>query len=266
MKILIILIFLQTCEASNATVSGLVQQFYCDKKSIDITYDKTTKHLEFVVDIIRKFHFCTSVELSSTSAEVKETNQKKEFNFVILENFESFGNFSLQISSFGFNFQGYFTFVFMKIQKTEIEKVFQFAWQHLILNLNLISTDNNNNFSVWTFHPFRDRKCGDTTPVLLKTDNFKLFPDKTKNLHKCPLRIPLFNYPPAVELSTSSTLTGIEGILLKTAKEVLNFTIEVVKMESSEKWGSEYFAFYLIETLVFIFKVNFMKTEAVQVQ
>lgn len=190
----------------NISFLNFLQSFYSTKPTLDIFYDESLESSTFVEFLSTNFSFTTSVELNSIIHQKVTNQRKKTFNIIILKDFKTFSKFTENVSNFDFNFKGFFTIIFMNIESMEIKEVTSFAWQYFMQNLNIIKIESNGEFTVWTFNPFHDGKCGNTRPLRVDFSKYQteIFPNKMKNLHKCPLRIPLFHYLPAVEFNVES--------------------------------------------------------------
>lgn len=222
----------------NASVFNFLHNFYSTKPVIDILFNENCLDTSnFLKTFLTYPSFTSTVEINSFQNQKSKNRRKKMFNIIILRDFENFNELTQDVTKFNFNFKGFFTLNFMRIEQKNLKHITSFAWQNFMHNLNIVKVERNGKFSVWTFHPFHDEKCGDTSPLLFSFSKDENFPNKIKNLHKCPLRIPLFHYSPAVEFKENSILSGIEGDLLVTIQKALNFTLVNVKLEEFEKWG-----------------------------
>ena len=225
----------------NQTLFKILHEFFSMQSSISIIFDETTQSLKTTEELLKMFKpNVTSVfDISTVDDKNCSVFHKKTCNIIILTTFSSFLKFSSQINNFNFNFRGFFTVIFQEIEIQQLETIFQFAWNNFMQNFNVISLEIHRKSRLWTFDLFQSGKCGDTSPFLLDFGNkhFKIFANKLKNLRKCPLRVPLFHYSPAVEFLPNSSLSGIEGELLMTVKNILNFSIERVVLGRDEKWG-----------------------------
>lgn len=231
------------------SISNFLKSFYCEKSSVvDLLYDdKNDRTSDIAISILMSFESCNSFQISSILNSSLVEKRKRVFNMIVLESFESFLFLAKRIKSFNFDFNGFYSVIFVDIELSEVEQVFNLAWKNFLYNFNLIKMHKQKTL-MYTFEPFRSGKCGDTSPLLAHvglgnetTLQANIFPSKIKNLHKCPLRVPRLNYFPATQFGKNpndSVVTGIEGDMLMAVKEILNFTIQVVVLENeSDKWG-----------------------------
>lgn len=119
----------------------------------------------------------------------------------------------------------------------EVENIFKLLWDIQIFNVNLLFYDKSGGVSVVTFMPFNSDKCDDTKPVLIdrfKDGKFvnsaeKLFPEKMRNLQRCPVRISTSGDAQPYVFTTllsngSHQISGRDFELIKTLSQSLNFT------------------------------------------
>lgn len=241
----------ESYSSSTIMLSKLLREFYCGKSSVtDIIFDGDNElAFDVLENLVFSFGSCTTIQINMFDRPRILEKRKRVLNVIMIKNFENFILLIENISKFNFDFQGYFSVIFVeKISSTQISKVFEKSWKLYIHNFNLITISERKTFSLFTYEPFQTNKCGDTNPEIKipnAQNHFKqsveLFPNKLKNFHNCPIRIPRVNYFPAIQFSensANSTLTGIEGELLMAIKTALNFEIEVVVLENEEeKWG-----------------------------
>lgn len=235
---------------SDSPITKLLKPFYCEKSSIvDVICDD---NIEQISDIVRSllisFESCTSFQINSVHNASLVEKRRRVFNLLILENFASFSQLMLKVSRFEFNFNGFFSLIFIDIKLSEIVKVFDISWANFMHNLNVIAVDKFNRTTLFTYEPFRNGKCDDTSPILKhvsgSTTLIDIFPNKMSNLHKCPLQVPEINYFQATQFSVEaneSTISGIEGDMLMATKDALNFTIKILLDTKNERWGKKSF-------------------------
>lgn len=121
----------------------------------------------------------------------------------------------------------------------KLENIFEPFWSAMIYNVNILTyTEANNSISMFSFKPFNSNSCSDTKVVKInefnasanrwKSNNF--FPDKFKNLHKCPLKVATYESAPALMINDTEDkikIYGFEGDLFNEIAAELNFTIIV---------------------------------------
>lgn len=205
-----------------------VKSFYCEKALVlDVIRD--SDDLPFELDF---FQSCTCFRLTSLKKEKKVSEtEKKIYNLIFLKSYRSFQDVLDNLSALNFDRSGYFSLIFFKANHEDVEKVLQLSWKHFMHNVNVIDAFGTH----WTtFEPFLDGK----SRVKTATEDF--FPNKLRNLHSQPLRLPVIDYWPGVEFKNDSQVTGIEGKILTQLAYNLNFTIRPFHMENEdEKWGKQ---------------------------
>ncbi|CRL04595.1 CLUMA_CG017663, isoform A [Clunio marinus] len=233
---------------SSFPVFKILETFYCKESSVVdvICSNESEEILDAFNSVIAHFGSCTSFQFDSLNNVSRLHKRTRTFNVIILESFESFNILMNNISNFDFDFNGYFSMFFIDIETIELNRVFEFAWKYFMHNF-IVLTGNGTKITLSTYDPFRNGICGDTSPVStvidIKTDihnSIDLFPNKMINMNKCPLRIPLINYLPAINFESyrdDYIITGIEGELLLTMKDLLNFTIKVLQLKGEQYWG-----------------------------
>lgn len=128
-----------------------------------------------------------------------------------------------------------------------IKEIFTMCWNEFIINVNLVARYKNTTTIIYTFQPFNENNCNDTTPtihseyqnfIMNKTIN-NLFSNKIKNMYKCPVIVATFRHEPFIIINKIPTmlpkLSGIEGKMLKFLSDRFNFSIEI-HFESG-RWG-----------------------------
>lgn len=151
---------------------------------------------------------------------------------------------------------------FSQNNQTEIiEKLFDNFFKLLILNVHLITIENNGNMlddgssvgagdvnqfvpHIYTYYPYTKYGCAKVHTILYNkfiNGSFieptkKWFPNKLANLWRCPIKVAAFNVHNFMKLTpriNGSYLTnGFEGELLHALANYLNFSVEIVKSEN----------------------------------
>lgn len=203
-----------------------MRKFYCEKASVlNVIFD--SDDLPFGFEF---FQSCTCIRSTSIEKPFFPQAEKKIHNLIVLKNFQSFGIVMKNLYLLNFDRSGFFSLIFFEINREETTKVLQMAWNKFMYNFNVIDFVS----AQWTtFEPFLDGKSR------MKTSTENFFPNKLRNLHRRPLRIPVLNYLPGLEFKNDLQPSGIEGEIIKQLSCNLNFTILPFKMENEdEKWGT----------------------------
>lgn len=163
---------------------------------------------------------------------------RKRVVILVTDSFDGFLQIYYKISSKLFRLNAFYVIVLSDHEILEIEEMFKLLWTIQIYNVNIIFEDESSRVSVQTFIPFNARGCNDTTPTLIDKfmdGNFvnginNFFPDKMKNLYKCPVRVAISNdSEPTVFVKYLSNgtikLSGRDINILETLSDSLNFSI-----------------------------------------
>ena len=138
--------------------------------------------------------------------------------------------------------------------KGHIKLMLDIMWRKFILNVNVVtvtsSPQRNGDVHLNTYFPFSKDFCGQVHPVvwnIYRNGTFlsrrEHFPRKNENLFKCPLNVAVFDAPPYMKvLNESGTIDvdGVDGNLLKTLSNELNFNINYEVVSEDVRWGELY--------------------------
>lgn len=173
------------------------------------------------------------------------TQRHRLYNVIFIDNFQSFLRLIRQMSAKTFVIDGYFLMIFVEGQIPEMAQVTKLLWSIFIYNVDFL-VEAETGLSLLTFLPFSEtncvdekceKRCGDSTPMVLH--NFKrnqsfvgnFFPEKMRNLYKCPIKVVTFNCPPLMTIhydeNKSYKFGGIDGEMLKTLSEIINFEVDL---------------------------------------
>jgi len=223
-------------------ISDVMNSYFCEKSPIDLTVlsANSQKINDILEDILPVISNCSSYKVTSN---LRQQNHKRVNNIVIMKNLNEFADLASKMSSVTFDYRGYYIIIFLD-EHTELDVVYKIAWNNSISNINAIKMTTGK-WSISTFFPFSDNICGNTKPVSINTKN--LFPDKIKNLCKCPIKFPKLNYYPGLIIEEKGNETIVEGIdgdiIMKGLKLDFNFSIQILKMKNEEeRWGESYLA------------------------
>jgi Bacterial extracellular solute-binding proteins, family 3 len=157
-------------------------------------------------------------------------------NIFVIEDFKGFLQIYAKIVPKNFKLNGHYLIVLINGQISEIQEMFKLLWKFQIFNVNVMFEDENGEVLVKTFMPFNVQNCNDTTPILISkfknetssNDIQNFFPEKLKNLHKCPIRISLSNNSvPFTFLKLlkngSYKIEGIDILIIDALSKQLNF-------------------------------------------
>lgn len=163
------------------------------------------------------------------------------YNLILVDSLEAFAQFEAKFTIEMFDFTGFYLVLWTgdyepgSLQR--FNAIFELFWSRRVSNVNLLVQSGENVF-VYTFFMYHPSGC--ERLVLVQSNTFRngkflepgvIYPDKFRNFFGCPLWVATYNIPPALWILPNGHVQGIEGTLLKTIAEYLNFTIRA-KMNS----------------------------------
>jgi hypothetical protein len=243
---------------SKAVVDVVLNYFNHETKTVNFVEAHSNdsnyhKMWGLINDIL--YHIRSKVVYRMESDESLITIKAKRFcNVLIVDSFEAFLKIYVKLTPEIFNYRGYFLVALIrtgKDQYSHVKWILEAMWKIYISRVNVLVQPfhNDKEALMYTFHPFSMHYCEEVHPVVLNrfinsnfTINVPYFPRKTKNLHKCPIKVATFNFPPYMMYEKLGHgeyhTTGIEGILLGYLSREMNFTLFIE--EDDEKWGVLY--------------------------
>lgn len=165
-------------------------------------------------------------------------NRRKACNIFLIKNVNEFHEIDEQINSKRFKISGLYLVAVTSRSFLRADEIFLLVWKKQIYNVIVMSEEDSGEISVQTFFPFTENSCHDTQPRLInqfRNGSFlrkdqKLFPEKIKNLFKCPINVSTSNesasYIIVKQLANGSyELSGRDINLIKSLAQSLNFRI-----------------------------------------
>ena len=185
------------------SVSQLIRKFYTRKGSsfhVVRAVEPFNNHLcnDIISEILHNVSDTIPKGIESFNQMVNAKNRKKFSVIIFTDSLKSLIKFFEKFTSPNYKFRRFFSVVLIEYMKhSEIESIFKLFWKLLIRNVNLIMMNDNGTVALFTFMPFNERKCGDTSPLIINTFDKDLMkwvhdefhPVKTRNLYQCPLII-----------------------------------------------------------------------------
>uniref|UniRef100_A0A1I8PUX0 Putative ionotropic receptor ligand binding domain-containing protein n=1 Tax=Stomoxys calcitrans TaxID=35570 RepID=A0A1I8PUX0_STOCA len=148
---------------------------------------------------------------------------------------------------------GYFLLVYTGLQverMNHVREIFHRLFYIYVINVNILMMIGKHAY-LYTYFPFSPNQCHASQPELyvsfsdIEGENFTinktLYPNKVRNMHRCPLTIVTWNLPPFIfvekdkETGDLISLFGIEGSMITLLAELMNFTIKVVEPKPRER-------------------------------
>lgn len=180
--------------------------------------------------------------------------RKRYNNIFFIDYYPSFRKLYDNMSEDLFDYRGLYLIVLT--HETEdrfflqhIKRILMDLWEKYIVNVNIVVAAPGSNDSVtlmYTYFPFTPFSCGRVYPIIWNyfqggrfTMKNEFYPNKLKNLHKCPIKLGTFQVPPYVMIEQGEqgliTLNGFEGILINQLALAMNFSLEIIL--STDSWG-----------------------------
>jgi hypothetical protein len=212
-------------------------------------YAKNAKFLNIFQDSLRNDSGFISEVLIATSSQIPlevedyrffRHHPKKVSNSVFfVENFFSFSKILLNLTPKNFNFGGNHFIVLTKYYskiKEDIKQIFEELLETNIINVNILAqTGDIEEVEMLTFDPYQSGNCGTADSYILnifRNNSFiekdVYFPDKLSDLHKCPIKVVIFDSAPFMILNNQSEPGGIDGTILNFLADALNFTAQII--------------------------------------
>lgn len=124
--------------------------------------------------------------------------------------------------------------VSMPNPKQILKQIFQLCWNRFILDVNVLVEDRVGIVKLYTYFPFTQKGCRDTTPVIHNrfiNGHFELskitFPSKASNLWGCPVKFIAPHLPPYIAINRDR-VSGVNVDILDSLAEKMNFTLEII--------------------------------------
>lgn len=221
------------------------------------------KPLDVLGEIIRNEEDLAYVVEEHTA--LHSIGYSRSFNIFIVDNYNSFRqvylhsylarsskvafdfrNIFLEMSSMTHDFTGYYTIILTEHSddcEETVTKIFQDCWSLYIANAIILTpTEDYETIVLYTYFPYTAYHCGVVEAVVYDyfennafTLNSRIFPDKFRNFHQCPIRMSTYSLPPFMILQPQPDGTiqadGIEGSMFQAMAERLNFTPIVVQTD-----------------------------------
>lgn len=152
------------------------------------------------------------------------------------------------MSETSYDYTGFYTILVTGVYNKDhhiVESILKDCWSLYISNVHILTrTTVESAATLYTFYPYTQNHCELVKPILQNyfvNDSFvladeKLFPEKFRNFHKCPLTLSTYNLVPFMILTPqpngSYHTDGIDGITFRVISQQLNFT-PIVRLSST---------------------------------
>ncbi|XP_053659619.1 uncharacterized protein LOC128708662 [Anopheles marshallii] len=182
--------------------------------------------------------------------------QMRVLNLLIVADYQGFRRVVDGFSDEVYDFSGLYTVVVAKRSERDLEiagAILRTLWTLYIVNAVVLiePTDHTatNGVRLYTYFPYGEGYCERALPVIwnvyepsigfIHRDRV-LFPRKLSNFYNCPLVVatfPVFPFIIPAPDGGNNELGGIEGLLLRTLMQRLNFQLQVIIVEPPD-WGT----------------------------
>ena len=240
--------------AITSAVLEIISDFFVKQTSdISFTYsaiDENSSYfmLETIEDILIKLDSNFLITLQHAT-EVLSGIGKKIHNIIYVDDFESFLKVLHHSTQDFYDYQGYYLVVLTNYDSIAIKKIFEILWSYYIVNVNIITKENEytDEALMFTYFPYTRYYCEKVEPILFNNyiidigfiKNIEHFPNKLANLHKCPLKVATVDIPPFVITKNTEQFQflGLEGFLMIVLEKRMNFTMEATIVNDNYLWG-----------------------------
>lgn len=237
----------------NLKVLGLIFLLAGSQAALIVDNSEHEHLVEIIVNFLQYYGtvHCTiniiaeSEELSSASHIYNDALQKNSImtavtinpektetcNIIFVKNFDTFQLYVKKKPKYFLAHKSFYVIVMMEGSKEDVREVLKFMWQVQVYNVNLIYR-NNGNVSTYTLHPITSQTCNNTEPEEISTNSQmeKFFPQKFINLHKCLVRVAVYENKPYAFNDCSDSencrLLGRDSHLLLTIADSMNFVFD----------------------------------------
>lgn len=164
----------------------------------------------------------------------------KRCSIFLIESFTDFVGIYTKVSNEFFKPNGFYLVVLISGIIPEIDKIFELMLEKQMFNVEAVFEDEDHRVVFKSFMPFKAGSCNQVKPIITKavdpstnslsSEVKKIFPNKLRNLHGCPIRISISNdsepFIFATRLNNGSyKLSGGDITLINALAENLNFKI-----------------------------------------
>lgn len=156
-----------------------------------------------------------------------------------ITHFNYFRHIFSEMTTTNYDYTGYFTIVLTEHSNNSqaiVNEILKDCWSLYIANANVLApADDYETAILYTFYPFTSEHCEHVKPII--HDQFMngtflyktpMFPNKLRNLFKCPLKMSTYQFAPFMDLTLQSNgsyyTDGIEGTMFRAMADRLNFT------------------------------------------
>jgi hypothetical protein len=165
------------------------------------------------------------------------TVEASMFNAIFYKTLHDVHKIFTQKNSHQFRLDGFYILISaLDCSEKESTHIFTILWKIKMFNVNIICK-HSSHIVLETFLPYQKVKsCGSTHPLIINTFSNQswqsgiFFPKKFTNLHKCPIKVASFLYPPITERETlpngSYRYFGSEMELVQSLSDAINFQID----------------------------------------
>uniref|UniRef100_A0A182MWH2 Putative ionotropic receptor ligand binding domain-containing protein n=1 Tax=Anopheles culicifacies TaxID=139723 RepID=A0A182MWH2_9DIPT len=221
---------------------------------IDSVLKRTTTHLTVLLESNPELHD------AEQPPQLGPHQQLRVLNLLIVADYDGFQRAVEGFSEELYDFSGFYTVVVATPTERGLDiagAILRTLWARYIVNVVVLIEPTKeaaiHGVRLYTYFPYGEGYCERALPVVwnvyepsvgfINPDHI-LFPRKLRNFYNCPLVVATFPVFPFIiptagsgAAGAASELVGIEGILLRTLMQRLNFQLEVAMVEPPD-WGT----------------------------
>ncbi|XP_052891137.1 uncharacterized protein LOC128299274 [Anopheles moucheti] len=146
------------------------------------------------------------------------------------------------------HYYGLYTIVIEHLpNRDQLYTVMEKLWSMRLMNAVVIAEGSDEEQVAYTYHPYRERQCGNVEPYAIDrfvngswTDLDRWYTKRTVNFNGCPLIIGTINIKPfsIIYLERNRTLhKGIEVSQVVNLAKMFNFTVRYLLSDGDTRWG-----------------------------
>lgn len=166
---------------------------------------------------------------------------KRYCNLILIDSYASLEK--ADIAHYNRNADGLeYYFIFLQIPDNiaiqEMKRIFKYCFDNYWINCNVMVQSSKGDVLIYSYFPFKEGNCFNTQPEVInqfKVGRFvseTMFPDKLKDLRKCPLILSTWENPPFVIKKTNKnypniSVSGFEIVAMIAISQHMNFTLDI---------------------------------------
>ncbi|XP_055905567.1 uncharacterized protein LOC129941047 [Eupeodes corollae] len=236
----------------------------CVLSIINAVEQRFTKNIEISIEAnsrqIQKEFLNTAIEIIASNnssnrtyeiASNKSDSYKTYFRMYFMESLKSLNN-SLKKLHHDSSPKDYFYLLIILPKDIPdiwlvLKAMFDVFWNISVINVNALTESRNGTITLYTYFPFKEQRCKDSSPEVINryingTFEFKTpnFPEKVSNFWNCPINVVTYPCPPYTFIEEDQ-IKGYDGLVLEQLANLLNFSVKVILIEPGDIFENKTF-------------------------